>query len=149
MELLVNAGDASGVSCTQTDPPLEVIDPVNRTFTCPETTGRPFVRLQQTMDLGNTLSLAEVTLYSKTGERFCVRARQSYVNIDVLIRRNTLPQGQESGFSTPISYACFNNHVIDLKPAIKLSIGHSVLDLKVIDADTDADTDTESSQMEV
>ena len=29
------------------------------------------------------------------------------------------------------------------------TLGRSVLDLKVIDADTDADADTESSQMEV
>ena len=45
----------------------------------------------------------------------------------------------------PVTYTydiCIGNSRI-------LSIGRSVLDLKVIDADTDADTDTESSQMEV
>ena len=31
---------------------------------------------------------------------------------------------------------------------MRKTLGRSVLDLKVIDADTDADTDTESSQME-
>ena len=71
MELLFNAGDATGLACSVTNQTTIPItnEPLNKTFVCTgDTSGRFFVRLRQTPDLAPNLIVAEVNIYHMNGE---------------------------------------------------------------------------------
>ena len=74
VELLFNAGDATGLACSVTNQTKIPItnEPLNKTFVCTgDTSGRFFVRLRQTPEMAPNLIVAEVNIYHMNGEYFC------------------------------------------------------------------------------
>ena len=74
-------------------------------------------------------------------EQSGIQTGESWLPIQVLYHRARA----EAPHSLVINKRCLD---FDFDPTIRGTLARSVLDLKVIDADTDADTDAKSSQME-